>query len=81
MAVGGGGGFRGGNSSTSHSSAIATWVSSHYTAKTVDGVTVYDLTAPNEPRTVTVDPGEAATVRPGVARTRRPRPSGPAGSW
>ena len=42
----GGAGGPGGNSSTSHSSAIATWVSSHYTAKTVDGVTVYDLTAP-----------------------------------
>ena len=44
--ISGGGGGPGGNSSTSHSSAIATWVSSHYTAKTVDGVTVYDLTAP-----------------------------------
>ncbi len=44
----GGGGAPGGNSSTSHSSAIATWVSSHYTAKTVDGVTVYDLTAPSK---------------------------------
>jgi len=43
---GGFGGAPGGNSATSHSSAIATWVSSHYTAKTVDGVTVYDLTAP-----------------------------------
>ena len=51
LSGGSGGGFPpGGNSSTSHSSAIATWVSSHYTAKTVDGVTVYDLTAPSEPR-------------------------------
>ena len=33
------------SSSTSYSSAIATWVAAHYTAKTVDGVTVYDLTA------------------------------------
>ncbi len=43
---GGGFGAPGGNSSTSHSSAIATWVSTHYTAKTVNGVTIYDLTAP-----------------------------------
>jgi len=43
---GGGAGGRGGNSSTSSSSAIATWVAANYTAKTVDGVTVYDLTAP-----------------------------------
>jgi 4-amino-4-deoxy-L-arabinose transferase-like glycosyltransferase len=51
--IGGGGGLgmgggrigpggRGGGSSTS--SAIQSWVSSHFTAKTVDGVTVYDLT-------------------------------------
>jgi 4-amino-4-deoxy-L-arabinose transferase-like glycosyltransferase len=44
--IGGGGGFGpGGNSTTSYSSAIATWVKAHYTARTVDGVTVYDLTA------------------------------------
>jgi hypothetical protein len=43
--ISGGGGGPGGNSTTSHASAIATWVSSHYTATTVDGVTVYDLTA------------------------------------
>ncbi|HEY4928438.1 MAG TPA: glycosyltransferase family 39 protein [Acidimicrobiales bacterium] len=44
----GGGGFGpgGGSSTTSSSSAIATWVAAHYTAKTVDGVTVYDLTDP-----------------------------------
>ena len=39
---GGGGGF--GGSASSDSSAIATWVAAHYTATTVDGVTVYDLT-------------------------------------
>jgi hypothetical protein len=33
------------SSTTSYSSAIATWVTAHYTATTVDGVTVYDLTA------------------------------------
>jgi hypothetical protein len=38
--VGGGGG---GNSQGS-SSTIASWVSSTFTAQTVDGVTVYDLT-------------------------------------
>jgi hypothetical protein len=28
------------------SSAISSWVTSHYTATTVDGVAVYDLTQP-----------------------------------
>jgi 4-amino-4-deoxy-L-arabinose transferase-like glycosyltransferase len=43
----GGGGFGGGRTSgTSPSSQISSWVSSHYTAKTVNGVTIYDLTAP-----------------------------------
>ena len=37
---GGGGGGRGG------SSEISTWVTQHYTASTVGGVTVYDLTQP-----------------------------------
>ena len=41
----GGGGF-GGGGSTSDSAQISTWVEAHYTAKTVDGVTLYDLTAP-----------------------------------
>ncbi len=41
-----GGGFGGGGSSgTTDASRIASWVASHFTAKTVDGVTVYDLTA------------------------------------
>ena len=35
-----------GGATSSSSSAIATWVAAHYTANTVDGVTVYDLTAP-----------------------------------
>ncbi len=43
--LGGGGGFGGGGSTSSDASAIATWVAAHYTARTVDGVTVYDLTA------------------------------------
>ena len=43
---GGGAGFGpGGSSTTSYASAIATWVKAHYTAETVDGVAVYDLTA------------------------------------
>ncbi len=40
----GGGGFGGGpNPGGSTSSEIATWVSENFTARTVDGVTVYDL--------------------------------------
>ncbi|SEG46510.1 4-amino-4-deoxy-L-arabinose transferase [Actinacidiphila yanglinensis] len=39
----GGGGSMGGSNA---SSAISSWVQSHYTAKTVGGTTVYDLTAP-----------------------------------
>jgi 4-amino-4-deoxy-L-arabinose transferase-like glycosyltransferase len=38
------GGIRGGGGSTS--SEIATWVSQHFTATTVGGVTIYDLTKP-----------------------------------
>jgi 4-amino-4-deoxy-L-arabinose transferase-like glycosyltransferase len=41
----GGGGFGGGPGSSRSSSAIASWVESTFTAKTVGGVTVYDLTA------------------------------------
>jgi hypothetical protein len=41
---GGRGGGPGGGSSTS--AAITTWVQSTFTATSVDGVTVYDLTAP-----------------------------------
>jgi 4-amino-4-deoxy-L-arabinose transferase-like glycosyltransferase len=40
-----GGGF-GGGSSTGTGTSIATWVAAHYTAKTIGGQTVYDLTAP-----------------------------------
>jgi 4-amino-4-deoxy-L-arabinose transferase-like glycosyltransferase len=42
----GGGGFGGfgGGGSSSTSSAIASWVSSNFTSRTVGGVTVYDLT-------------------------------------
>jgi len=43
IAGGGGGGAGGGTSSVS--SQITTWVESHFTAKTVGGVTLYDLTA------------------------------------
>ena len=45
---GGGGGSHGGSSVTSE---ITSWVSSHFTAQTVDGVTVYDLTAPTSSTT------------------------------
>jgi hypothetical protein len=43
-----GGGFGGGGgagSSSDDASAITSWVESHFTAKTVGGVTVYDLTS------------------------------------
>jgi hypothetical protein len=44
--IGGGqGGGPGGSSGTSTSSAISAWVEANYTAQTVDGVTLYDLTA------------------------------------
>ncbi|HEX4033924.1 MAG TPA: glycosyltransferase family 39 protein [Solirubrobacteraceae bacterium] len=39
---GGGGGFAGASGS---SSSIASWVASHYSAQTIGGVTVYDLTS------------------------------------
>jgi hypothetical protein len=42
---GGGRGGPGGGSTTSTSSAISTWVSDNFTAQTVGGVTVYDLTS------------------------------------
>jgi hypothetical protein len=42
----GGGGFGGAGGGSGTSSAIATWVAGHYSAKTVSGVTVYDLGAP-----------------------------------
>jgi 4-amino-4-deoxy-L-arabinose transferase-like glycosyltransferase len=42
----GGGGFgAGGGTTTTTASQITSWVESHYTATTVDGVTLYDLTA------------------------------------
>ena len=43
IASGGGGGPGGGIGSSSSSEAVAKWVESHFTATTVGGVTVYDL--------------------------------------
>jgi hypothetical protein len=40
-----GGGFGGGSSGTSPATQIESWVTTHFTAETVDGVTIYDLTA------------------------------------
>lgn len=40
----GGGGFQGQNGGSSASSEIAAWVQQHYTAQTVSGATLYDLT-------------------------------------
>jgi 4-amino-4-deoxy-L-arabinose transferase-like glycosyltransferase len=42
----GSGGLGAGNGGSNDSSAISTWVESHYTATTVGGVTLYDLTKP-----------------------------------
>ena len=39
-----GGAFGGGPQASSSTSAIAQWVASNFTAQTVGGVTVYDLT-------------------------------------
>jgi hypothetical protein len=44
IAGGGQGGGLGGGGTTSAASRITAWVESHYTATTVDGVTLYDLT-------------------------------------
>jgi hypothetical protein len=41
----GGTGTAGGTTTTSTSSAITQWVENHYAAQTVNGVTIYDLTA------------------------------------
>jgi 4-amino-4-deoxy-L-arabinose transferase-like glycosyltransferase len=41
-----GGGFAAGNTSNGTAQAITTWVTQHYTATTVGGSTVYDLTQP-----------------------------------
>jgi hypothetical protein len=41
---GGGGGIGGGSGTTTTASQISSWVESHYTASTVDGVTLYNLT-------------------------------------
>jgi 4-amino-4-deoxy-L-arabinose transferase-like glycosyltransferase len=43
--IAGGGGFGSGSGSTG--GEIATWVNQHFSAVTVDGVTIYDLTAPS----------------------------------
>jgi hypothetical protein len=40
-----GGGFGGGSTGSGTASQITRWVESTFTAKTVDGVTVYDLTS------------------------------------
>lgn len=41
----GGGGFRGQNGGSRESREIAAWVAENFTPTTVDGVTLYDLTA------------------------------------
>jgi hypothetical protein len=44
--IGGGGFGFGGGGANGTGSEISSWVSQHYTARTVGGETVYDLTAP-----------------------------------
>ncbi|MGF1425776.1 glycosyl transferase, partial [Kitasatospora sp. LaBMicrA B282] len=44
---GSGPGPGGGSSGSSDSAQISSWVAAHFTAKTVDGTTVYDLSAPS----------------------------------
>ncbi len=46
--IGSGGGFGGGPGGASNgtSSAISTWVSANFESRTVNGVTIYDLTQP-----------------------------------
>ena len=41
--ISGGGGMGGGMGALGGDSAIATWVAANFTATTVDGVTIYDL--------------------------------------
>jgi 4-amino-4-deoxy-L-arabinose transferase-like glycosyltransferase len=41
-----GGGAGGGGSTSDDASKITSWVESHYTAETVDGTTIYNLTSP-----------------------------------
>jgi hypothetical protein len=43
---GGAGGFAGRGGASSDASQVTSWVGAHFTAKTVGGETVYDLTAP-----------------------------------
>ena len=47
---GGGGAASGGTSTTSQ---ISSWVAANFTAQTIGGVTVYDLTAPTSSSTTT----------------------------
>ena len=63
IASGGGGGGPGGGGSA-RSSAITRWVESHFTAQTIGGATVYDLTA-----------DVAAAGRGAGAAPHPPRPS------
>ncbi|WP_020014897.1 ArnT family glycosyltransferase [Promicromonospora sukumoe] len=59
----GGGGFGGQNGGSSASSEIAAWVEENFTATTVDGVTLYDLTgATTQTQTSTVTSGGTADV-------------------
>jgi 4-amino-4-deoxy-L-arabinose transferase-like glycosyltransferase len=61
--VAGGGGFGGGGAaggSSGTSSAITAWVEAHFTAKTIGGTTVYDLTVPASATASTTTSGSTA---------------------
>ncbi|MDQ6641296.1 MAG: glycosyl transferase, partial [Actinomycetota bacterium] len=58
----GAGGGRGPSAGGSSSNQIVTWVESHFTAKTVDGVTLYDLTAPTTGTSATGTTGTGTTA-------------------
>ncbi len=57
--LGGSSGRGGGIGNSQSSSAIATWVAAHFTAKTVGGVTVYDLTQPTSSASTTTSSATA----------------------
>ncbi|ABD09706.1 MULTISPECIES: ArnT family glycosyltransferase [Frankia] len=58
----GGGGFGQANGGSSSSREISSWVTENFTSKTVDGVTLYDLTAPKTGATTGSTTGTGVTA-------------------
>ncbi len=58
----GGGGFGQANGGSSSSREISSWVTENFTSKTVDGVTLYDLTAPKTGATAGSTTGTGVTT-------------------